>query len=84
MKYTIFNETVSLNIPDEIVRKYEAHAAPLTNKRVEYLAVTGECDGSESISDIESAVVSAINDEIDAFDHLTEITARAIAEGIVK
>ena len=84
MKYTILNNTKTINIDDKLIKLYESHVAPFNQNRVEYLAASCGLTESDSIDNIEKSIIEAIYDEIDTFNHLNTITAQAVIKGLVK
>ncbi len=84
MTYSIFNNTVIVEIPDDLVKEYTKKVAPFDNNTAEYLAVTGDCEANSNISEIQTAIIDGIHDEIDTFGKLSGITAKAVVKGLVR
>ena len=84
MQYKLFNETKTVDIPDNLIQKYTDNVRPFNVRVAEYLAVSSECDEHNTTEEILQGIIDGIEDEVYTFQHKEEITAQAIVKYISK
>ncbi len=83
MKYRIFQGTVTVDVPDKLIKLYEDNVTPFSNMTAAYLAESSGCNESSSITDIEAGIIDGIKDEVYAYSRRKEIISMAERKGIL-
>lgn len=81
VQFHIFNNTKTVFLEDDIVRKYEANVAPMDFHCAEYLIITSEVKESDSEEVLNMALKNGALEEIQVNAEIGEFFARLEREG---
>ena len=84
MKYSIFDNTKIIDLPDNLINMYEKYRGKLDDVYIEHMIIAYDLDKDNSIKAIELGVIEAIEDEISVFSNGNKIIKKAIKAGVIK
>lgn len=77
MEFSLFNNTKSVVIDDDLIKEYEASAVPFSAERAEYLAVTSGMDKDSPEEDILKGIIEGIHEEVYLYKNRYSIIQQA-------